>query len=302
MTPRWLGMLAGAVTVSIAALIFARMEFARWRTAEAALAAQAPHVAAGASATVAAVAPAREPEARHQNHAPAARAGVEETELELVRIMELTRNDPAVIQAGLEVERLSQGWRYADFFRQREIAGPVREQFLKNAFRRVADERDLLSAAGSLGLGYEDNAVRRIAATNEERYREAQRALLGAERLSALERYEQSFRARGVATGVAGMTALADAPMTIAQVRQLADVIERSRLPAQGLSVEVPRVDWPAVDAAARGFLSDRQHALFIAAEAPGVNGGGSRFMWVLSQAVNQAVHGDGAGKPAGAP
>lgn len=268
---------------------------ARSALAEAAHRAVEASVAAGV-ASAAVPSPAEPPPASRKIDRSSTEAKMEE----IARVMELTRNDPTVINADLEAHRPMTAWRFADFFRQHGIEGETREKFLENAHRAMADERDLFGAATSLGLRFDDPAVLTLNRRMDESYRAAQQDLIGETRVQALNTYEEQAYLRNIATGVAGMAVLAGAPMSETQVRQLADLIVRHvDGPIERRGAARLEIDWAGIDESARTILTERQHALFTTAESPG--DGGARFILRLNQAVHRAVfatsEGDGAGR-----
>ena len=208
---------------------------------------------------------------------------------DIARVIELSRNDPAVVNADLDAHRPMLAWRFADFVRENGVDGEAREKLLGNAYRGMADERELLAAATSLGLRFDDPAVR--GRRMDEDYLAAQRTLLGYERAAALNAYEEQAFLRNIATALAGMTVLADAPMSASQIRQLGDLIVRQvNGPIARRGAAKLEIDWRDLDAAARTLLTERQYVLFISTEAPGGGGGGARFMLRLNQAIHRAV------------
>jgi hypothetical protein len=205
---------------------------------------------------------------------------------EIARVIELTRNDPAVINAELEAHRPMLAWRYADFFRQHGIDGETREKFLETALRSMGDERDLFGAATSLGIRFDDPAVEALHRRMDESYLGTQRDLVGEPLMPALNIYEEQLALRNIAAGVAGMAVLADAPMSEGQVRQLGDLI------VQHVAGSIERrgaaqleIDWAGIDESSRAILNERQHALFTSAE-----GLGARFILRLNQEIHRAV------------
>ena len=210
---------------------------------------------------------------------------------DLARVIALSRNDPAAVNVDLDAHRPMLAWRFSDFFRRQGIDGETRERLLENAYRGMADERDLWSAAAALGLRVDDPAVHALERRMDEDYLAAQRALLGGERVEALNAYEEQAFLRNIATALAGTAVLADAPMSAAQIRQLGDLIVRQvNGPIARRGAAKLQIDWRSLDAAARTLLSERQHALFISTEAPGGGGGGARFMLLVNQAIHCAV------------
>ena len=100
-------------------------------------------------------------------------ATIDDKALSLSRIMERTRNDPAVVQAGLEAQRVFQRSRYAEFMRQRGLTPTQGEEFLLNVFRDMAGERDVLAAAAALHIPFDDPAVVRLRTQSADAVRDA---------------------------------------------------------------------------------------------------------------------------------
>lgn len=218
------------------------------------------------------------------------------------RLIEATRNHPAVEVADHAAHRAQLAWTYAALFRQLGLTEAQAERFTDTLMLRIAQHRDLLMAARSLRISDYDSAVLKLDAAGNETYLAAQRELLGEAGVREMQNYDDTIYARSIAVGVAGMTAVANTPMTMAQVRQLTEIIVRATGPAPpGPFPARIDIDWGRVDAEARAVLTERQAEMFRTMEAPGIGRGGARFSVRMNHVIMETNRADITGGDANA-
>jgi hypothetical protein len=208
----------------------------------------------------------------------------------VARLLEATRDNPVVENAELESRRFDLKWMHEPLFRRLGLVPAAKDHFVDNLVRRVAEHRNLLSAARALGVDDYDPVVERLNAASEASYLAAQRELLGEAGVREMQAYDRAGHARSIAHGFAGMATVASEPLSRRQVEELIQIIDAATsVPFSRMFPRMIDVDWAAVDAQAEIILSPAQARLFKTAEGPGMGRGGTQFVLKLNQAISAA-------------
>jgi len=122
-----------------------------------------------------------------------------------------------------------------------------------------------------------------------------QTALLGADGAAQLRQYENAMPVRSYVDNLQGEATLAGAPLSSDQAGALMVLIRQAMQPdANGAGRSLGDLDWAAIDAEARTFLSPAQFELYTTTEPPGPMGGGSaRFYRRLNTLVQAEAQAD---------
>ena len=170
--------------------------------------------------------------------------------------------DPDVQRTRLEMERLSLGIRYGQFYRNVNLAPDQVARFEARWVESRQEAADIFAAAQANGIAPNDPAIVALANRAKAKYEEDMRAILGEAGFGEFERYDRTYPARETVTGLLGNLAFAGAPLTRDQVNQLTLTIAAQSAGYQKgerVAERAQDVDWPAALRQAQPFLSPQQ-------------------------------------------
>ena len=187
---------------------------------------------------------------------------------------------------------------YRPLFAQLRLSREEVEKFETIMLKRDEQMMDIQATQDAQKLRGDDPVLLRLRGRIVEEFRAAQKELLGAENVRALNEYERGVFAREMVAGIAGgAVTVAREPLSAQQAERLFEAIVNSSPAYQrGGTVNTNEIDWAVVDAEAQKVLSPSQFAYFKQAEPPLPVGG--RFQNQLYQAVHAATKREAAVQP----
>lgn len=203
----------------------------------------------------------------------------------------VVHDDPEVQSLWFASRRAALLATYGPLFRALNLSSEKVAQFQEIALRREQQNLDLTSAMWAQGLSNRDPALGRMEEQVKADYDSAMAELLGGDGAKQMQAYELALPVRKISTALAGLAAMSGAPLTYEQGEELTRVLTDAcwRYTRTG-ATDPQTVDWPAVDARARTFLSAAQLKLFQTVEPEdGYNLYMFRFGSQVSSRLNRA-------------
>ncbi len=208
-------------------------------------------------------------------------------------------DDPAHQNREVVMQRENMRLENDGFFSALKFSPEQVERFLDIEAVSFGRRVDVGTVMKARGLARDDEALMTLHGQIEDDFERDIRSEFSDEVWSKFDKYRETAWARNVAAGFAGIALLADMPIDAEQGAQLLAVIVDATARGSDASIRYPcRIDWDAVDAHAKRFLTPSQWELFRSVESPGVAGGGARFVTRLNDAFLTAIKEEEA-KPA---
>ncbi len=172
-------------------------------------------------------------------------------------------NDPQRSSAYLSAFRESLDVRFGALYKALKFSPEEIERFKDVRVRAEQNIIDIEAAAAAQGLSQRDRAFLAMVKDETERRVKAETEFLNTpERVAAYKEYSQIEPSRQQARGLAGHAVYADAPLTAAQVEQLAAVLaQHSKRSPNGTVIPVT-VNWDTALPVVQTFLSPTQIAV----------------------------------------
>lgn len=200
---------------------------------------------------------------------------------------EALARDPKLQALYISSRRANFESSYGPFFARQGLTPAQIETLSAAQGRWQEQDLDLQAVAREKKLPGTDPSIATLRQSYEDELRAAQRAVLGAEGMAAMEAYGRLSPVRDVAGNFAGAAAIGDVPLSGRQVEQLTEIMAGAA-PRRGDRLDATQIDWDAVDAQARTILSPVQFALFQKIEP--IGGGQSRWMARFNKAFKEAT------------
>lgn len=212
-------------------------------------------------------------------------------------IYERLQTEPDTQVYWLASQRSEATAKYRAFFRQAGLSAEQVEKFHDVLLKRDEQAMDVQSIIRDRGLSRPDDATGKLLANADKELEAAQRELLGDDGFRQLTEYNRTSGLRQLVNGIAGgAVVVARDPLTSQQAEQLLQLMANASASyKRGGHAHAGEIDWNAVDAQARTFLSPAQFALFSTMEPPLPVG--ARFQSQLYREVDRARKREGAGK-----
>ena len=191
----------------------------------------------------------------------AAREKLAQANLNLKEKIALMAN-PEVQRTRLEMDRLSLGIRYSQFYRTLNLTPDQIARFEARWVESRQELADIFSAAQANGVSPSDPGIVALANQAKPKYEADLRTILGEAGFAEFGRYERSYPAREAVAGLLGNLAFAGAPLTREQANQLTLTIAGQSTGYQKGERVADRgtdVNWSAAVAQAQQFLSPTQ-------------------------------------------
>jgi hypothetical protein len=196
------------------------------------------------------------------------------------------QKDPRKQLAAFAAARAQLRLEYGSLYRSLHLSPEQIAAFEDNVMRSREKLSDLSAALLQAGLIHSDKSFLSAAYRPvEEEFRAAQLQTLGPAAYEEFSNFEKLSSAREKAQRIAGAALVSDVPFSTAQADRLMHAIANASPNYRRGSATVSDIDWDAVDAEARGFLTDAQVQILQQVEP---QGGGRR--WQQLNAVLQAA------------
>ncbi len=203
----------------------------------------------------------------------------------------------AAQQFGLEEYRAGLVPGYRQFFEKLGLSPAQIDRFVGIAMKGKESGRDLSALIKQGIVAENDPVVEKMKADIKTEMHSAYRDLLGESGFQQFQEFARTGIAKDMVKGYAGMALIAGAPVTAAQIEQLAQIVAHADSSGGSAnSYTSATIDWDLVDAQARPILSDEQWAVFRSCYCD------VGFRWAASRsasAIAKAVQADAASKAA---
>jgi len=172
-------------------------------------------------------------------------------------LTERLKNDPDLALKRYAYWRARADMEYAPFSRVQHLSQEQSEALADAEFKRTLKIEDTQ-------INEPDVDVKAITKEANDEFASNAKAALGDDLYEQFAVYQRQRAAWDYVNGYGGTAALADMPLSMEQSSQLADAIANA-CPAfqDGKDVDINKVDWSAVDAAAVNFLTPKQMNFF---------------------------------------
>ena len=214
-------------------------------------------------------------------------------------LLDFARENPQLLNEFIAFQKAQLAPRYGSLFQRLNLSPEQREKFKDIKVAAAARSSDIAAAADAQGLRRDDPAIATLRENSERRAEAELAALLGDAGMRELKEHERTANVRGFADGLAVQTAATE-PLGAMQADELTRVLAAASASYRGGNHADSRdIDWAAVDAQARSFLTRAQFEVWRRGTAHNPLGGSRanlELQRVYAEAVKAAKRSGGGG------